>query len=271
MNAVFKQLILKSKNFVTKNSPIILTVTAAVGVVSAVVITAKVAPTAKEIIDDTKKQLDVVESSEVLSEEEKKEEKKQIIFECSKECAPLIAPPVIVTGMTIGAIILSHKVNLRRQIALATACDISNKALEEYQAKTKASLGERNEKLKIRDEIAGDYISNHPPVESEIISTGKGDTLCFDPKSGRYFKSSPEFIKKVEAQLNKKIFTLNYQSLNDFYYELGLETIDLGDDIGWNVMDSFLDLDFSSRVTDNDQPCLVLMYDVYARHDYRDI
>lgn len=271
MNTVIKQVILKSKNFITKNSPVILTVTAAVGVVTAVAITAKVAPTAKEIIDDSKKQIDILESKDNLSDEEKKEEKKEIIFETCKECAPLIVPPIIVTGLTIGSIILSHKVNLRRQIALATACDISNKALEEYQEKAKALLGEKNEKLKIRDEIAGDYIAKNPPIESEIISTGHGDTLCFDPKSGRYFRCSPEIVKNVESKLNKKIFTLNYVPLNDLYYEIGLEPIDLGEDIGWNVMDSFIDIDFSSRVTNDNQPCLVLMYDVFARHDFRDL
>lgn len=267
MNTAIKQIVLKSKKFVTKNSPIILTVTATVGVVTAVVLTAKAAPKTKEIIDDCKEKFEKIDSNESLSEEEKKDQKNELIFETSKTVAPLVLPPVIVTGITISSIILSHRINLRRQIALATACDISNKALEEYQAKAKEVLGEKKERELIQDKIAEDHVRNNPPVNGSIIETGKGTTLFYDPKSGRYFYCSSEAVAKAEKKLNKKLYSWNFVSLNDFYYEIGLEEIDLGKDIGWDVNKTVIDIDTTAiaKVSPDGQPCLVLTYDVFPR------
>ena len=33
-----------------------------------------------------------------------------------------------------------------------------------------------------------------------------------------------------------------YISLNDFYYEIGLDNIKLGDELGWNIDDGYIDL-----------------------------
>lgn len=39
-----------------------------------------------------------------------------------------------------------------------------------------------------------------------------------------------------------------YISLNDFYYEIGLDPIKIGSDIGWNIDDGYIDLRFSSQL-----------------------
>ena len=59
-----------------------------------------------------------------------------------------------------------------------------------------------------------------------------------------------------------------YVSLNDFNYEIGLEMLNYGDDIGWNVDRGFIDIMFSSKLTDDNEPCLVIDYLVEPKKDY---
>ena len=60
-----------------------------------------------------------------------------------------------------------------------------------------------------------------------------------------------------------------YVSLNDFYYEIGLPSIKLGDDIGWNIDNGYIDLHFSSQLAEDGRPCLVIDYLYGPRYDYR--
>ena len=52
-------------------------------------------------------------------------------------------------------------------------------------------------------------------------------------------------------------------TLNDLYYELGLEPTKTGDYMGWEVDKEMLNFKFSSQLTENGTPCLVIDYEVY--------
>ena len=57
-------------------------------------------------------------------------------------------------------------------------------------------------------------------------------------------------------------------SLNDFYDEHGLDHIDLGDDLGWNIQKGLIDIDLRAKIADNGKPCIVLDFSVAPRYDY---
>ena len=112
----------------------------------------------------------------------------------------------------------------------------------------------------------------HPAKESEIIFVGDGETLCYDVLSGRYFKSKIDKIKKAENDLNRRMRDEMYISLNEFYYEIGLPSIKIGEDIGWNIdREGYIDLRFSSQLNDNDEPVFVIDYGCGPRYDYRNL
>lgn len=98
---------------------------------------------------------------------------------------------------------------------------------------------------------------------------GDGETLCYDAVSGRYFKSKIDRIKRAENEINRRMRDEMYISLNEFYYEIGLPPIKLGDDIGWNIDEGYLDLRFSSQLAENDEPVFVIDYGCCPRYDYR--
>ena len=52
----------------------------------------------------------------------------------------------------------------------------------------------------------------------------------------------------------------DYISLNEFYYELGLDGTKIGDELGWNVTTGLIDLDFSAQLDTDGVPCVVIDY-----------
>ena len=79
------------------------------------------------------------------------------------------------------------------------------------------------------------------------IITDKGNTLCFDSLSGRYFKSDIDKIKRAVNNLNRELTYDMYVSLNDFYDELDLDHTKIGDELGWNLDDGLIDVYFGSQ------------------------
>ncbi len=53
--------------------------------------------------------------------------------------------------------------------------------------------------------------------------------------------------------------------LNDLYYELGLAGTKLGDQMGWDLDQGLVEISFSTQLTEENEPCLVLNYEVAPR------
>lgn len=162
----------------------------------------------------------------------------------------------------------ANSVNLRRNAALATAYTLSESALKEYQEKVIETIGEKKEQA-IQDAVAKDRIEKNPVSTKEVIITEKGDTLCLDYPSGRYFKSDREKINKAVNELNRRMRDEMYISLNEFYYEIGLSGIGIGEELGWNIDQGYIEPSFSCQLAEDGTPCLVISYLVGPRYDFR--
>lgn len=176
--------------------------------------------------------------------------------------------PVVVTGaMSIACLIGASSVNVRRNTALATAYTLSESALKNYREKVVEVIGEKKEQ-DVRAAIAKDRIARDPVSNREVIITERGNTLCYDVISGRYFKSDIDKLKRAENELNRQMRDEMYISLNDFYSEIGLNPTSIGYDLGWDIDKGYIDLKFSSQLADDGTPCLVIDYCVAPRYDY---
>lgn len=177
--------------------------------------------------------------------------------------------PAAITG-TVSAICIigAGSINAKRRAALATVYALSESALTDYHDKVVETIGEKKEQY-IRDEIAKDRVTKNPVSNNKIIVTEKGNTLCIDAISGRYFKSDIETIRRAENKLNRQMRDELFISLNEFYYEIGLDSIPIGDELGWDIDNGYIDLQFSSQLDANGIPCLVVGYRIAPRYDYR--
>ena len=111
-------------------------------------------------------------------------------------------------------------------------------------------------------------IEKKPVSNSQVFISKKGNTLCFDPISGRYFKSDIDHIKRSVNELNRRMLTEMYISLNELYDELDINHIEIGDDLGWNIDRGLIDIDFSSQIADDGTPCIVLDFSIEPRYDF---
>lgn len=241
-------------NTIAKKSPTILTSLGVGGLITTVIFAVKATPKALDIIDGL-----VFEANSCDEEVEKMD-----IIKATWKC---YIPTIVMGGITVGCIIGSNNINMRRNAALASLYSISETTLKEYQAKVVEQIGV-NKAEKIKDEIAKDRLEKDPITDHQVIFTGKGDTLCYEVLSGRYFKSDIDKIKKAENKLVKDLLLDNFISLNDVYDELGLDSTKMGDDIGWRVDIGMLAFDFRSQLSTDGTPCLVIDYVTEPTYEY---
>lgn len=229
---------------ISNNSPAILTGVAACGVVGTVIFAVKATPKALELIDEDPKQ--GLTAKEIV----------QVAWK------PYI-PAMVMGTVTIACIIGSNQISTRRNAALMSLYSIAETGLKEYQSKVVKTIGENKER-KIRDDIDKDRLEKNPVTNNHIVVTGNGDSMCYDVLSGRYFKSNIEKIRQKVNDYNRDLLTEMEATLNDLYYELGLEGVKMGNDVGY-TSDNLCEVDFSTQLTPDNEACIVLNFSMPQR------
>lgn len=233
-------------NAISDKSPEILIGFGLAGMLTSTVLAVKATPKALDILEQEDRELSKVD-------------KVKLTWKC-------YAPAAIGYCASAACIIGANSVNSKRNAVLAGAYKISEAALLEYRDKVTEVLGEEKEK-EIRDSIAEDRVRK-TERKGEVIVAGKGDTLCYDMHSGRYFKSNMDEIKRKLNEINYKLMQDNILSVNDFYDQIGLDPINTGYDFGWLVDDGLIQLYFTSILTEDGQPCLAVHFDNMPRMGY---
>lgn len=234
-----------------KHSPEILTGIGIAGMIATTVTAVRATPKALRLID----------------EREIQENKRLTTMEVVKTTWKCYVPAAISGTLSVACLIGASSVSLKRNAALATAYTISETALKDYREKAVEVVGEKKEQA-IRDAVARDKIIKNPVENNEVLVTGAGETLCYDVLSGRYFKSDIEKIKRAVNEVNRNMLSEMYVSLNDFYYEIGLPDIKLGECLGWNIEKGYMEVQFGSHLATNGTPCLVIAYSVPPQYGY---
>ena len=249
-----KRTIKSAERVLTKYSPGILTGIGITGMIGATFMAVKATPKALYLIEAKKEESEVEELTPI---------------ETIKTCWKCYIPATLTTVASTACLIGASTVSAKRNAALATAYSISEAALREYQEKVVEVVGEKKEKA-VRDAVAKDQIERDPVTKSEVVVIdSNSNTLCYEPLSGRYFKSTIDKIKKAEIKLDRQMIQEMYVSLNDFYWEIGLDGTDLGDKMGWNLSKGYMDLSFSSQLADDGTPCAVIVYGIPPVYDYQ--
>ena len=241
---------------VSKHSPEILTGLGIAGMITSTVLAVRATPKALQLIEQKKEELELPETEKLHPVE--------VVKAAWKPYIPAVVTGIVSTSCLIGA----SSVSLRRNAALATAYKLSETALTEYKGKVLETVGEKKEQL-IREKVAQERLDKNPVGNNEVIITGKGDTLCYDYMSKRYFMFDIEKLRRVENELNKRMIhdICGAVSLNEFYDEIGLERVEWGDEIGWNT-DELIDIGISPGMTEDEKPCIVVSHHTAPKYKY---
>lgn len=246
---------------IKKHSPEILTGVGIVGMVGTTVLAVKATPKALMLIEEEKRRInnDILEAAKADGLEEVERVEKLTPVDTVKTVWKCYIPAIATGTLSVLCLVGASSINARRNAALLMACALSDSTLKEYRDKVVETVGEKKEK-EVRDNIAKERLEKDPISNKEVVMTDKGDTLCYDVLSGRYFKSSVDIINKAVNEVNRRMINYTYISLNEFYSEIGLSGTKLGNDLGWCIDQGTIEIDFSAQLADDGTPCLVVDY-----------
>lgn len=246
-------LIKSAQTWTIRHSPELLTGAGIAGMVTTVVLAVRATPKAIALIEEEKKKKDV---------------DKLTPLDTVKTCWKCYIPAAVSGTTSMVCLIGANSVSMRRHAALATAYKLSEAAYAEYRETVAETIGEKKEEA-VRDKVNQKQLEKVPVSKNEVYVTGKGNTLCLDPLSKRYFRSDIDRIRKVENTLNKRMLhsICGSVSLSEFYDELGLDRTDISDSLGWNT-DVLINLHITPGLTEEDEPCLVIGHDNLPTYNF---
>lgn len=242
----------QTERFVADNSPAVLTGVGVVGTVTCAYLTGKATFKAAALI--SAEEMEIWQMTPGDSPKYPELELKKKFLLVWKEYIPAVS-----TGaLTVAAIISANRISTRRAAAMAAAYSLSEKSIKEYKEKVQEKLGIKKEQ-EVKDSVAQDKVDAQPSKDGTVILTGNGDVLCFDQPCERYFKSNVESIRTVVNDINQQVCNTGQATLSDFYVALKLGTTPYSEELGWTT-DKLLELNFSTTMSDDNQPCICIDY-----------
>lgn len=176
--------------------------------------------------------------------------------------APCYVVPALWGGVTIFCIFGANRINARRIAVLGSMLAASNQKIIDYRQAIDEMLP-NSKATAIKDKVLQKEVDRASSNDdTPVIYTGQGDYLCYDPQSARFFRSDMESVRRAVNNLNEQLLREMFVTLNDFYYELKIPPIKLGNELGWNSQNGLADIRFGTMTNDKGEPCLTLDYDV---------
>lgn len=185
----------------------------------------------------------------------------------------------LVTASTVGLIVVGRDYSKQtKQVAhLAELLAISDTALKNREAAMRAALGDKKAE-EVLEEEARTSVRNHPPEETRVAMSGRGDTLTKDLYSGRYWRMSVSQVRTGIAQAAldyARHGSISYNEAMDYISACALDHIGFGDDVGFDHDisgdDVFTDRIRIDSVIDpvHDEPCTTIMFLERPSPDYK--
>jgi hypothetical protein len=221
-----------------KNSPHILFAAGVVGVVGGTVLACRSTLKLEETLDDIKTDIEKVKAAENLT---KSEHDRLLMLKYGRgvvKIGRLYGPPVVVGGVSIALITGSHIQLTRRNNALGAALVAMSQAYSDYRDRVRAELGEEKEREIFINAQDQEVEINGKKQIIKSVGPGGGSPYAriFDPSSYRW-ENDPEInrivLKAQQNYFNNKLNVEGHLFLNEVYHELGLETSQAGQFVGW--------------------------------------
>lgn len=230
--------------YAQKRSPEILTAIGVAGMAMSVVFAITATPKALQHIEKEKDE----KKTDDLSKTE--------IVKATWKC---YVPAAVTFAASTACIVGASKINFERNAALATAYTLSETAMMEYKKKVIEEVGKEKEN-DIQTKATSEKIEGSPSVINQMFVSGGSDVRCYDELSNTYFLTTVDKLDKAVNELNRRMRDENYISLNDFYYEVGIEPNGLGDMLGWNIDDGYIKLQYTAHLDKSGNPCLAFTH-----------
>lgn len=184
--------------------------------------------------------------------------KKEIAVTVLKDTWPVLTSG----GLTIAAIISSGIISKRKYKALATSYAILSEASETYRRKVVEQIGEKK-----HDEIMGEAAKKEFEDfndDIQVTETPGGSYLFKDELTKQYFRSSVNYIRKMQNKVNS-FYTQgeDFVESSTWISYLGLESpCESYGKLGFPAA-SGIDFDLDSTIAPNGEPAYFIRYNAY--------
>ena len=243
----------KTSYILKKRSPEIAMVVAGVGSVTAMVLTYKATMALPEVLEDAEddlnkiKEKDNPEYLELNPDTDIKKETTVVYAKTAFKIARLYAPAIIMETVSLGSMVMGHKILKKRNIALAAYAATINNNFEEYRKRVIDRFGEEvdhqikyNTKTEEAEETVVDDKGKERTKKSKIEVSDKYVTSpymrYFTKKNANWEDGAgfnEMFFRGAETIMNTRLRTEGHVVLNEVYKYLGMSQTKFGMVVGW--------------------------------------
>lgn len=160
-------------------------------------------------------------------------------------------PAALSLGVTIFAFASLHNVTYKKYQALATAYSVSQLDLSELRSR----MAEQVKVLKEGAKPADKKEAKKELPSGSMVLFGDEEVLCKDAITGRTFRSTPEKIRAYCNNITEDLLGYGPCPLNDFYSQIHLGQVGIGDELGWGGGDT-LKPEFRPVLLDSGSPAV---------------
>lgn len=243
----------KLKTALRRSSPTILTCLSIVGVVGTTIMAVRATPKALRLIKAKKNELETDKLTPV--------ELVQTTWQC-------YIPSALVGVGTITCIIGIGVMDRRNQAALTSAYAMLNESYKQYRQAAKRVYGEDADE-KIHAEMAKDAMVADGcwgyQVYNMDMDPESEQLLFYDLASKKYFNTTMAAVLNAQYHVNRNLSLRGDCSLNEYLSFLGVDGVDKGEEIGWDIsymveeMDSYwLDFDNHKTTLEDGLECIII-------------
>lgn len=235
---------------IKKHSPEILMTAGIVGTVASTVLACKATTKVSKILEEKNETVEkihecVEDGSIDYTVEDSKKDLTIVYAQTGVKLAKLYAPAIALGVVSIGSIVMGHRILKKRNIALAAAYTVIDKGFKDYRKRVAERFGEEIEN-ELRYNIKAEEIevetvdeNGNKVVKKEIVNKvgNFSDYARFFDQTCDAWTKSPEynlmFLKRQQEWANEKLRSQGYLFLNDVYEMLDLQKAPYGQVVGW--------------------------------------
>jgi hypothetical protein len=235
-----------------RSSPTILTVVASVGVIVTTITAVRATPKAIKLLKEAE-----LEKGENLTK-----------MEIVRVAGPSYIPSALLGISTIVCIFGANALNQKKQASLMSAYAMLNESYKQYRKSAKNVYGEdADDKIHVemaKDAMVSTYDWGYQVYNMDMDSESER-LLFYDLSSKKYFRTTMAAVLNAQYHVNRNLAVRGDCSLNEYLSFLGVEGIDGGDDLGWDIsymveeMDCYwLDFDNYKSTLEDGLECIII-------------
>lgn len=250
-----KKTLMKTSLKLKKHSPEILIVAGVIGTIASTVMACKATTKLGEIMDNAKDDIEAVheavEHPEDLPQKYTAEDGKKdltiVYTQTALRVVKLYLPAVALGALSLTAIIKSHDILKKRNVALAAAYTAADKGFKEYRNRVVERFGNDVDKELRYNVKAKEFerkVVNDDGTEETVVETVNVASIDEVSDFAKYFnrdcagwsdnaEKNLFFLKRQQDFANEMLEANGYLFLNDVYDMLGIPRSKAGQVVGW--------------------------------------